>query len=215
MSRERFVRITMELLYSAMILALVTWSPKAHADDAEHPAIAQWEDPTSIEVHVGKKMLRWWPVDESLSAWSSTGVVNFVPVTDPSLADVKVRRWKKGETPEGYAGLATYDFHKTPDGRSFNGYFDWCTVWVDRAIPMYARQNVLVHELGHCVGLNDNFASANVPSVMSYDYIWSIDHPTTVDIEWARAIYANPPYDEPSVTEVFPPEGGETNEGTP
>lgn len=206
MSRDRFVRITSEVLYALMILVLVTWSPEAHADTTKPPSMGQWQSPV-VPVFVGRDMAarpRWaTEVDAALAAWSAVGPLTLTRVDTRESASITIRRRGAAKMSPDYGGVA---MALTDEA----GYFEFCHVFIRRSIEVSSRRALIVHELGHCLGLVDNYAGIDGPSVMSYGNLSGV--PTSLDVETLHAIYATPPYVPPAQEEP-PPGSIEEGEG--
>jgi hypothetical protein len=163
---------------------------------ATSPLDAQWEQDV-VYVYVRPTIGARWEVNNSLAQWSAVGVVQLVRVSDPSLANIRVRR--QNGLDDANAGHAVFT--------ATHGYFDYCNVVVDRNIFRQYRAAVMRHELGHCMGLADNYAPEERNSVMSYGDMWDLSAPSALDALTLRAIYAVepvPPVDIPATVEAFP-----------
>ncbi len=67
----------------------------------------------------------------------------------------------------------------------FYSHHDW--IWIDSTLSKEHRKHVLVHEIGHALGLGHNLC---FDSVMSYsDYADTIEYFTTMDLMQLRALY--------------------------
>jgi hypothetical protein len=181
------MNITSTLAAAAVAGATLFSVAPAHANTTVAP-IGQWESPT-VNVFFRNVGAGWQP-DEALAEWNASGVVNLVRVYDPSVANIKVRR--SANMPAGYAGYALWDFGRDETG-NFNGYFTWCSVTVEKATAKDAKAPLLLHELGHCIGLTDNYAAPEEVSVMSYDDLYSQPAPTQLDYATLQFYYSQVP----------------------
>lgn len=177
------------------VIATLAVTPAANA--AVPAPIGQWEH--DVVTVYARNMGPGWKVDESIAAWNVAGVVQLVRVYDSAQANIKLHR--RVSMPPNYAGYVLYDLAK-------EGYFSWCKVLVEKATPRTARAQLLQHELGHCLGLVDNYAPAEDSSIMSYDDLFSTNGPTALDYATLQFYYSLEPsyWDAPSPQEEIPVE---------
>jgi hypothetical protein len=177
------VKSLLSLLVAALVAVLAP-SP-AHAD-APTVELAQWQQPV-VTVYARPTLGARWGVDQAIAAWNNAGVVQLVRVDSASLANIRVSKIAS-EKMNGNAGEARYT--------ATHGYFDWCRVVLDRTILGPYKASTVMHEMGHCMGLADNYALPEQVSVMSYDDMYSLTSPTALDYETLHSVYASVPVNE-------------------
>lgn len=153
----------------------------APAASAAAEPVGRWREPV-VTVFVGQGLRDdpSWPVAEALAAWSA-GPVQLVLVPERAGADIRLQR-SNYEKLNGYGGLT----------RPWvtDGYYTGCRVRVASETYDYSKRALVTHELGHCLGLFDNYAPDAEVSIMSYDDMYDQVGPTAFDLATLAALYA-------------------------
>jgi hypothetical protein len=161
-------------------------------------------NPTSVPASVGSDNLTTF-ADRAFSVWETPSGINFTKGSDTTATrqaydGQNIVAW--GRT-SGSALAVTYTRYYTSTGQVvdvdtiMNKKFAWS--WTDQsAYPLcaltntYDAQNILTHELGHWMGLDDHYTSDYVNNTM-YGYgskgEFKKDTLTTGDINGVEAVY--------------------------
>ena len=124
---------------------------------------------------------------DAFAAWSAVEGVTFVETA--GAADVEVR-FDPIDGRDGTVGEAAFFYNPA------TGHIDGAEITMDRAEPWNAAHyyNVLVHEIGHALGLDHSDAPG---SVMGADYDWhGVDTRLPLhsdDVAAVRSLYGPPP----------------------
>ena len=144
---------------------------------------------------------------DAFAAWSAVESVTFVETT--GAADVEVR-FDPIDGRDGTVGEAAF-FHSPA-----TGHIDGAEITMDRAEPWNAVDyyNVLIHEIGHALGLADSDVTG---SVMGADYDWQgVDTRLPLhsdDVAGIRALYPTTPPPGPTTPPTRGTPGDDTLSG--
>jgi hypothetical protein len=148
---------------AAAVIAAATVSVCAPAQaDRPDPLYGIWENPV-VTVWAAPKVGPGWEVDSALAQWNAVGVRTFVRVPDRSQANVTIRKKSDARMIAGGPSITGY-----ANFTSTYGYMDYCAVSVGKTLPKFNRAYVILHELGHCMGLPDDYVGPPYESVMGF-----------------------------------------------
>lgn len=169
---------------ASLLLSLGVLVSPAQSATLKPDAVGQWREPV-VAVFVGQALRDdpSWPIADAMAAWSA-GPVQLVPVDTRADADIRLQRSNYGKL-NGYGGLTA--------PWVTDGYYTGCRVRVARETYEYSKRALITHEIGHCLGLFDNYAPDAEVSIMSYDDMYGQVGPTAFDLATLAAIYATPP----------------------
>jgi len=161
---------------AVLLTLLASVSPAAASWDSS-PCV--WGKP-EVTVRAHGNYSRW-KLQEAIREWNavSAGQPKFRMVTD-GTADVTIRKISDRSVP--YDGTK---YHRCSGPDIYDSQVRINTVWNTTALT---REYVMLHELGHALGLGHSF---DEESVMCYCYPYSTRHaaPTAADADRLSALY--------------------------
>jgi hypothetical protein len=119
---------------------------------------------------------------EAFKLWSDNSVLNFIKVSSPNQADLKIK-WVSGNHGDGHpfdgnSGVLAHAYYPPPAGGSYAGelHFDDDESWSldGSGIDLIT---VAAHEIGHLLGINHS----DVTSALMYPYYFGINRNLNMD----------------------------------